>query len=102
MSDLLNKYNDLESKVKKVLQEQPRLEAERDMLKRDITKKMGELKELGVNFKDREDLEKEYENLSKSLEISLDSLDRKLNEYDYIKKDLDEMKINNKDEEVMF
>ena len=100
MEDLITKYNKLEKRVKDVTQDKPRLEAERDMLKREITKKVQELKDLGVEFEDREDLEKQYEELSENLRLSLDSLERKINEYEYVKKDLENIK--NDDEEVIF
>lgn len=100
MENLVTKYKELEKRVKDVTQDKPRLEAERDMLKREITKKVQELKDLGVEFEDREDLEKQYEELSENLRLSLDSLERKINEYEYVKKDLENIK--NDDEEVIF
>lgn len=100
MESLVTKYKELEKRVKDVTQDKSRLEAERDMLKREITKKVQELKDLGVEFEDREDLEKQYEELSENLRLSLDSLERKINEYEYVKKDLENIK--NDDEEVIF
>lgn len=100
MENLVAKYKELEKRVKDVTQDKSRLEAERDMLKREITKKVQELKDLGVEFEDREDLEKQYEELSENLRLSLDSLERKINEYEYVKKDLENIK--NDDEEVIF
>lgn len=90
-NNILKKYNELEQRVQEALAEQPRLEAERDLAKREVAKKIVELKEMGVEFKDREDLERIKNETIKNLKKNMESLDRKLKEYEGIRKEVDEM-----------
>lgn len=88
---LLQKYNELEEQVQKVLAEQPRLEAERELAKREVDKKMQELRDMGVDFKNKGDLQRIYKETLASLTSTLDSLERKLGEYESIRKEVEDM-----------
>lgn len=88
---LLQKYNELEEQVQKVLAEQPRLEAERELAKREVAKKMQELRDMGVDFKNKGDLQRIYKETLASLTSTLDSLERKLGEYESIRKEVEDM-----------
>ena len=88
---LLRKYNELEEKIQKALAEQPRLEAEKELAKREVVKKIQELKEMGVEFKDKEDLQRIYSETLKNLNSTMESLERKLSEYEDIRKEVIDM-----------
>lgn len=100
LQDLLKKYQYLENRVQKVLQEQPKLEAEREMLERDIEKKKKELQELGITFESGNELTTLYEKYQKSFEVSLDTLEKKLSEYDSIRQEV--KNVISPNEEVLF
>lgn len=85
---IFKEYNEVESKIQKALAEQPRIQAEREMVKREVKKKIEELKELGITFTDREELERTYKETLETLNNSLDSLKRKLSEYEDLKEEL--------------
>ena len=88
IEELLQEYSDVESKIQKVLLEQPTIQAEREMLKREVAKKIAELRELGVTFADKEDLEKTFKENIEILENSMESLKRKLSEYEDLKNEI--------------
>lgn len=86
---IFKEYNEVEFKIQRALAEQPIIQAEREMIKREVKKKIEELKELGITFTDREELEKTYKETLETLNNSLDSLKRKLSEYEDLKEELD-------------
>lgn len=88
MSEILNRFNELEKLAKQAVAEQPALEAERAYIKRDVSKKIAELKEMGITFESREDLDRLYKETEENLVLSLQSLERKLKEYESLKQEL--------------
>lgn len=87
--NILEEFNELEKRAQKAISEQHALDAERNVVKRDVAKKMKELKEMGVEFETKEDLDKIYDETEKNLELSLQSLKRKLEEYENLKQDVE-------------
>lgn len=91
---MLKEFNEIEKRAQEAVSEQHALDAERNVIKRDLTNKMNELKAMGVEFKTREDLEKIYNETEENLKLSLQSLKRKLDEYENLKQEIEEIEDN--------
>jgi len=101
--DILKQFNEIEKRAQAAISEQPKLEAERNLVKKEVAKKIQELKELGITFENKDELLKIYKETEDNLELSLQSLKRKLDEYDNLKQELNEIEnTNNNDMGVIY
>ncbi len=91
MADINQEFKEMDNYMKKARTELSRMEAERDLAKENLSKEIEKLKELGISFKNKEQLENEYKETVERTNIMMESLKRKIDEYEDIKNRVEEI-----------
>lgn len=86
MSEILNTYNEISAQVDEAIRKQPKLEAERELAKKEADKILKELIAKGYEFKSKDDIANIKNDLESRLKLQMESLKRKLAEYDDVTK----------------
>lgn len=82
---LNERFNAIVSQIKKIEKEDNQAELEESMLKKEIAQQRAKLSEMGVEISGREDLKNKRDKSRQVLSDLLDSLEKKLKEYEYLK-----------------
>lgn len=98
MSEILNTYNEISAKVDEAIRKQPKLEAERELAKKEADKILKELVTKGYEFKSKDDIANIKADLENRAKLQMESLKRKLEEYDEITKKAEIVKVQNTDD----
>lgn len=99
VNDINTEFKEMDTRMKRVKNELTRMEAERSIAKESLVKEIEKLKELGITFNSKEQLKQEYNELVERITILMDSLKRKITEYEELKES-EELSENGKENDI--